>query len=329
MEREVFPSPHLALGPQRNWLLNCEWGNLRELDYWVRTGIPQAARRGPVVASVSARDIADCSRTCQRLSETPAVLLEVNFSCSHAGQIYGRILDDPGYVAAVIQEIKRVTEAPVIAKLGWSPVLADVARAAENAGADAIAVTNSIGPGLDINVDDGRPRLGIAGGFGGMSGKAIFPIALECASRVATAVSIPTVGIGGITSAVDVIKMIMVGAQCVQLYTAPMLRGFRIFDLITADLRAYLARHGYRSLDEIRGSAMEHLRKPSHLRKRLPIVDVGRCQPCGACERICPVGAITVTQVASVAEATCIGCGICVNVCPPRFDALSLQDDGQ
>ncbi len=281
------------------------------------------------MASVSARDIADCGRTCRRLSETAAVLLEVNFSCSHAGQIYGRILDDPDYVATVIREIKRVNEAPVIAKLGWSPVLADVARAAEQAGADAIAVTNSIGPGLDITIDDGRPRLGITGGFGGMSGQAIFPIALECVSRVANAVSIPTVGVGGITSAVDVIKMIMVGAQCVQLYTAPMLRGFRIFDRITADLVAYLARHGYRSLGEIRGSATEHLRRPSHLNKRLPVVNVGRCQPCGACERICPTGAITVAHVAAVDEAACIGCGICIDVCPPRFDALSLQDDGQ
>src|SRR5215470_13173464 len=63
VEREVFPSPHLALGPRRSWLLNCEWGNLRGLDYWVRTGIPQAARRGAVIASVSARDLIDCSRT--------------------------------------------------------------------------------------------------------------------------------------------------------------------------------------------------------------------------------------------------------------------------
>jgi dihydroorotate dehydrogenase subfamily 1 len=323
-DREVFPSPHLALGPRRRWLLNCEWGNLRSLDYWVREGIPQASRRGPVIASLSGRDPGDCERACRVLAASPAVMLEINFSCSHAGQLYGRIMDDSRHVSAVISAVKQIWDRPVIAKLGWSPVLEKVATAAEHAGADAVAVTNSIGPGLDIDVGTGRPRLGINGGFGGVSGPAIFPIALDCVRRVANAVSVPVVGVGGVSTAEDALKMIMVGARCVQIYTAALTHGALVFDRITADLAAHLDRNGHTSVGDVRGAAREHLRQPAHLDKLVPQVDAERCQPCGACQRICPVDAIQVHDVALVDAATCTGCGICVDVCPPRFSALSL-----
>lgn len=323
-DREVFPSPHLALGPARRWLLNCEWGNLRPLDYWIQTGIPEASRRGPVIASLSGRDPADCARACRAVASTPAAMLEINFSCSHAGQLYGRIMDDPQHVAEVVSVVKKVWDRPVIAKLGWSPVLETVATAAEHAGAEAVAVTNSIGPGLDIDVGTGQPKLGINGGFGGMSGPAIFPIALDCVRRVAEAVSVPVVGVGGVSSATDVLKMIMVGASCVQIYTAALIRGARVFDRITSDLAAHLHQNGYASISDVRGAAREQLRQPAKLDRLVPRVDAERCQPCGACERICPVDAIQVGDVARVDAATCTGCGICVDACPPRFSALSL-----
>jgi dihydroorotate dehydrogenase (NAD+) catalytic subunit len=324
--REVFPSPHLALGPRRSWVLNCEWGNLCGLDYWIDEGIPDAASRGPVIASVSGRDLADCLQVCRRLRPSPAVMLEINFSCSHSGRIYGRINDDPRHVAAVVAAAKRIAGKLVIAKLGWSPALASVALAAEEAGADAITVTNSIGPGLDIDIITGEPRLGISGGFGGMSGPAIFPIALECVSQVAGAVSVPTIGVGGVSKAEDAIKMIMVGAACVQIYTSALIRGPRVFRHILSGIGAFLHQQGYHSLDDIRGLATPSLHRPSQLGKRLPVVDAGRCQPCGACARICPADAIQVDRVASVDGEICTGCGICVDACPPQFNALSLAD---
>lgn len=323
-EREKFPSPHLALGPKRNWLLNCEWGNLCGLDYWIDKGIPDAARRGSVIASVSGRDLTDCTQTCRRLNDSPVVMLEINFSCSHSGRIYGNINDDPGHVATVISSVKRTVNKPIIAKLGWSPTLPNVAQAAERSGADAITVTNSIGPGLDIDVRTGEPRLGISGGFGGMSGPAIFPIALECVSQVAEVVSIPIIGVGGVSTGEDVLKMIMVGAACVQVYTSALVRGAHIFGHIVTGIKTLMRRHGYRTLDDIRGASTVYLRRSSYMNRRLPVVDARRCQPCGACARICPVGAIQVNEIALVDDITCTGCGICVDVCPPQFNALSL-----
>ncbi|MET8123840.1 4Fe-4S binding protein [Micromonospora sp. NPDC005189] len=322
--RERFPSPHLSAGPRRNWLLNCEWGNLRPLRYWTDTGLPEAAARGPVIASISGRSLEDCERTCRAIAGSPIALVEINFSCSHAGQAFGRVSDDADHVARVVTAAKRVSPAPVIAKLGWSPVLAEVAAAAARAGADAISVTNSIGPGLDIDVDTGRPKLGIAGGFGGMSGPAIFPIALECVRQVVDAVPVPVIGVGGISSADDAIKMIMVGATCVQVYTAATFRGPAVFDAITNSLRHHLRKHGHQTVAAIRGLATPHLREPTNTHIRVPVVDTARCHPCGACQRVCPADAIDMTSRAEIRPDACTGCGLCVDVCPPYFNALSL-----
>ena len=228
---------------------------------------------------------------------------------------------------AVVATAKGVTNLPIIAKLGWSPLLEQVAAAAEQAGADAICVTNSIGPGLHLNIANGAPRLGVVGGFGGVSGPAIFPIALECVRRVATTVAIPVIGVGGISSADDVIKMIMVGARCVQLYTLLMWRGPRTFRHLYEGIAEYLRIHGYETVAEICGLALPRLSRPSYTRRRLPLVDAARCTPCGMCERICPADAISVGAVASIDEERCTGCGICIDACPPRFSALTLEHE--
>jgi len=322
--RERFPSPHLTVGPRRTWLLNCEWGNLRPLGYWVREGILRAAARGPVIASISGRDADDCVRTCLALRASPVSMIEINFSCSHAGLMFGRVTDDADHVARVVAVTRTEARVPVIAKLGWSPVLASVASAAARAGADAIAVTNSIGPGLDIDLDSGQPKLGIAGGYGGVSGPAIFPIALECVRQVVAEVAVPVIGVGGVSSADDVIKMLMVGAHCVQIYTAAALRGPTVFDTVTAGLRRYLEAHGYRDLAAVRGRATPYLRRQTNVAPRIPHVDTGRCTPCGACQRVCPADAIDMAESAVIRPDSCTGCGLCVEVCPPHFSALSL-----
>lgn len=324
-ERAQFPVPHLALDRRRSWLLNCEWGNLRPLRYWLDGGLDAVQRRGPVIVSVSGRDAADCVETVVALESAGARIVELNFSCSHSGQAYGRILDDPRHVAGVVGRVKDVATAPIVAKLGWSAVLEEVAQAAHRAGADAIAVTNTIGPGLDIDTRTARPRLGIAGGYGGVSGRAIFPIALDCVRRVVESVEIPVVGVGGISTAEDVLKMLMVGARCVQIYTAALLGGPGVFAEVERGLRAALAARPASSVSEVTGLASPYLRRPSDTTLRTPHLDLDRCQPCGRCSRACPVDAITtVAGYPSVDAATCTGCGLCVDACPPRFDAISL-----
>jgi dihydroorotate dehydrogenase (NAD+) catalytic subunit len=321
--RRRFPSPHLALGPRHSWLLNCEWGNQHPIKYWIDRELSVACSRGPVLVSVSGRNIDDCVRSCSLL-DAQSHFFEINISCSHAGRAYGRLTDNLEHIRNLMRSLRDTVSSPIVVKLGWSPTLPEAAVVAAEYGAAAISVTNSIGPGLDIDVKTAKPRLGISGGFGGLSGPAIFPIALECVREVVDSVSVPVIGVGGVRSYVDVIKMLMVGATCVQLYTSAFLSGPRLFSRITDDLRRYMLSMGYSSLEEVRGLARPYLRAESNLLPLIPIIDDHRCTPCGQCARICPHDAISVHDIASIDPGLCTGCGICVDVCPPAFGAISL-----
>jgi dihydroorotate dehydrogenase (NAD+) catalytic subunit len=321
-DRAVFPSPHLAVGPSRQYLLNCEWGNLTPWEYWTRRGLPELREQGTVIVSVSGRHRDDCVALARQLDRAGVCLFEVNVSCSHSGHLYGRPTDDIGHLQSLVTGLKRAVRAPVMVKLGWSPALPDVARAVARAGADAISVTNSIGPGLDVRLEDGRPELGITGGAGGMTGRAIFPIALECVHQVVEAVDLPVMGVGGIASFREVAKMLFVGAACVQIYSEAFLRGPDLFPRILRDLSGYLDARGYAALAEIRGLSRPFLSDPSNTVPIVPIVVEDRCPACGACAPICPPQAITMGQTAEIRPDLCIGCGACIHVCPTVYGAL-------
>ncbi len=327
-ERRVFPSSHLALGPRKAWLLNCEWGNLRPWQYWVRQGLPSLLERGPVIVSVSGRDIIGCVTLARELERARVPLLEINVSCSHAGHLYGRISEDCAHVTRLVASLKAAVETPVMVKLGASPRVAEIAKVAVDAGADAISTTNSIGPGLDLNIDTGRPRLGITGGIGGLTGQAIFPIALEAVHEVVEAVDVPVMAIGGVSSYREVAKMLLVGATCVQLYTEAFFRGPALFDRIVGDLRRYLADRGHASVAAIHGAGRPYLRGPSNLVPVVPVVIEDRCRPCGHCQRVCTFDAISIYEVAHIDASACIGCGACIDACPPGLAAIAPPVEG-
>jgi len=331
-DRRVFPSPHLALGPRKAWLLNCEWGNLRPWEYWLREGLPQLRERqergegGAVIVSLSGRDIGGCAALARQLAGAGVQLLEINVSCSHAGHLYGRISEDREHVARLVASLKAATSIPVMVKLGASPVVAEIASVAVAAGADALSTTNSIGPGLDLDLGSGRPRLGIAGGMGGLTGRAIFPLALQAVHEIVEATGVPVMGIGGVSSYREVAKMLLVGATCVQLYTEAFFQGPALFERIVADLRDWLAEQGHTSVAGLRGASRAWLQQPSNLAALVPEVLPDRCRPCGCCQRVCTVDAITVGAVAQLDASVCIGCGACVDACPPGLSAIALPD---
>ena len=324
-ERRTFPSPHLYLDSAGRYALNCEWGSRAGVDYWSRDGLPTAASRGPVVVSVSGRDIDDCAEVCGALPLERATFLELNVSCSHAGELYGRIGEDAEHVFRLVRTVREVSPHPPIVKLSPSPELAEVAAAAEQAGALAITACNTLGPGLDIDVETGRPVLGLGGGFGGVSGPAIFPFALRAVDVIRRAVKLPIIGVGGIASYRDVIKMLMVGATAVQVYTRALWHGPELFDRISAELIEYLHRHDLASVSELSGRSRAFLAADTQLTPAIPVVDVDRCRPCPRCSMVCPVEAISVNSHAEIDPELCVGCGACVDACPPVRGAISSE----
>ncbi len=210
--------------------------------------------RKPVMANVSGFSVEDYTYTCERLGREPQVgWLEVNVSCPNVhggGMSFGT---DPDAAASVVRAVRAVTAKPLIVKL--SPNVTDIvviARACEAAGADGISLINTL---LGMRIDKRTRRPVLANRMGGFSGSAVFPVALRMVYQVAGAVGIPVVGMGGVSSASDVIEMMMAGACAVEVGAANLVNPCACRDII-ADLPLVMQQYGIRALRDIIGAAL-------------------------------------------------------------------------
>ena len=207
----------------------------------------------PVMANVSGFAVEDYAYTCAKLDKEEQVgWLEVNVSCPNVhggGMSFGT---NPEAAAEVTRAVKAVTTKPVIIKL--SPNVTDIvsiAKACEDAGADGISLINTL-LGMRINLRNRKPV--IANTMGGFSGPAIFPVAVRMVYQVAKAVNIPVVGMGGVSSAEDVIEMMLAGATAVEVGAANLVDPFICRDIIN-DLPRVMEKYGINDLNEIIGGA--------------------------------------------------------------------------
>lgn len=206
-----------------------------------------------VMANVSGFSVEDYAYTCERLDKCEQVgWLEVNVSCPNVhggGMSFGT---EPSAAAEVTRAVKKVTEKPVIIKL--SPNVTDIvsiAKACEDAGADGISLINTL---LGMRIDLRTKKPVIANKMGGFSGSAIFPVAVRMVYQVANAVNIPVVGMGGVSSAEDVIEMMLAGATAVEVGAANLIDPY-ICKNIVNDLPAVMEKYKINSLKEIIGGA--------------------------------------------------------------------------
>ena len=207
----------------------------------------------PVMANVSGFSVAEYAEVCRRLDEQEQVgWLEVNVSCPNVhggGMSFGT---DPCAAAEVTRAVKAVAHKPVILKL--SPNVTDivsVARACEDAGADGISLINTL-MAMRIDLKERRPVL--ANTTGGLSGPAVFPVALRMVWQVSRAVKIPVIGLGGVSCAEDVIEMMLAGAAAVQVGAANLVRPTACRDII-ADLPRVMDKYGIENLRDVIGGA--------------------------------------------------------------------------
>ena len=205
----------------------------------------------PVMANVSGFSIEDYAYTCEKLDAQEQVgWLEVNVSCPNVhggGMSFGT---SPEAAAAVTKAVKKVTTKPVIIKL--SPNVTDIvsiAKACEDAGADGISLINTM---LGMRIDLNRRRPVIANTMGGFSGSAIFPVAVRMVYQVANAVKVPVIGMGGVSSAEDVVEMMMAGATAVEVGAANLTNPYICRDIIE-ELPAVMDKYKINTLREIIG----------------------------------------------------------------------------
>lgn len=206
-----------------------------------------------VMANVSGFSIDEYAYTCERLDSQEQVgWLEVNVSCPNVhggGMSFGT---DPKAAAQVTKAVKAVTKKPVIIKL--SPNVTDIvsiAKACEDAGADGISLINTL---LGMRIDLRTKKPVIANTMGGFSGSAIFPVALRMVYQVSSAVNIPVVGMGGVSSAEDVIEMMLAGATAVEIGAANLVDPFICKKIVEA-LPAAADKYNINELKDIIGGA--------------------------------------------------------------------------
>lgn len=203
------------------------------MDAVIHEEIPELAKHfhKPLIANVSGFSIPEYVRLAEAMDAVKEVgILEVNVSCPNVhggGMAFGTSCQN---VAEVTREVKKVTSKPVYIKLSPNVTdIASIAKAAEDAGADGLSLINTL---LGMRIDIRRRQPVIANKMGGFSGPAIFPVAVRMVYQVAKAVKIPLIGMGGVSSAEDVIEMMMAGASAVQVGAANLVNPFACQQII-------------------------------------------------------------------------------------------------
>lgn len=248
------PAPRIAETPAG--MLNAVGLQNPGIDHVIAHELPEMKKyfSKKVVANISGFAVEEYVKCASMLDKEDSVgILEVNISCPNVhggGMSFGT---NPKSAAEVTKAVKKVTTKPVVIKL--TPNITDIkemALACEEAGADGISLINTL---LGMRIDLRKKRPILANTFGGMSGSAVFPVALRMVYQVAGVVKIPIIGMGGVTTAEDVIEMMLAGATAVQIGAANLVNPYVCRDIIN-ELPAVMDKYGINNLKDIIGGAL-------------------------------------------------------------------------
>ncbi|OEF96047.1 dihydroorotate dehydrogenase [Desulfuribacillus alkaliarsenatis] len=256
-ERIGNPVPRIAETPAG--MLNAIGLQNPGVDVVLQSELPwlEQFKTTPVIVNIAGSTLEDYIEVTKRLNESESIqALEVNISCPNVkagGLAFGT---DCQMADKVISEVKKVSRFPIIAKL--TPNVTDVvsiAKAVEDAGADAVSLINTL-LGMSIDIHSKKPIL--ANVMGGMSGPAIKPVAVRMVWQVSSAVKIPVIGIGGITTGADAIEFILAGAKAVQVGTANFINPYACVDIIS-EIEEYMVKHSISDIQTLVGKAKESI----------------------------------------------------------------------
>ena len=248
--REGNDYPRMVETP--SGMLNCVGLQNKGVDYFCENIYPQIKDINTnMIVNVSGscpEDYAECAARINALDNIPAI--ELNISCPNVkagGMAFGVTTEG---ASQVVKAVREVYKKPLIVKLSPNVTsIVDIARAVEDAGADAVSLINTL-MGMVIDIEKRKPILSIA--TGGMSGPAVRPVAVRCVWQVAKAVNIPVVGLGGIMNAHDAIEFFLAGANAIEIGTANFVDP-AITVKVAQGINEWLDNHGCKSINEIVG----------------------------------------------------------------------------
>lgn len=243
------PSPRIAETP--SGILNSVGLQNPGVEGFLKNDLPLLENTDTVViANIAGSQIEDYVETVRRLQGSSVDMIEMNISCPNVKEGGVSFGTSPESVERITKQVKAVAEQPLIVKLTPNVTdIAEIAAAAEAGGADAISLINTL-TGMKIDIETRRPLL--KNNTGGMSGAAVFPVALRMVWQAANRVQIPVIGLGGITKWQDAVEMLLAGATAVQIGTANFTDAYTPLKVIEG-LNAYLDAHGEKSVMDIIG----------------------------------------------------------------------------
>jgi dihydroorotate dehydrogenase (NAD+) catalytic subunit len=224
-----------------------------EVDEYLRS----TKSSNPIIGSVFGSNIEEYGLAAKGAQDIGVNAVEINGSCPNAHGLGLEFGQDPMVIYELVKEVKRRVTIPVFFKL--TPATSNIVKlgqAAEKAGADGIVAVNTM-PAMKIDVHTGRPIL--TNVTGGLSGPALRPVGVRCVYQLASSgnITIPIIGVGGITNWQDAVEYIMAGASAVQIGTGITWEDLDIFSKIAQGIRSFLEAEGYSSIDGIKGKALE------------------------------------------------------------------------
>lgn len=189
------------------------------IDHFIEKELPYLLTKDvTILANIAGSTVEECIQVAEKLENTDVHMIELNISCPNVKQGGAAFGTSCEMAAEVTRQVRKATSKPLIVKLSPNVTsIADIAKAVEDAGADAVSLINTL-LGMRIDINTGRPIL--RNNVGGMSGPAVFPIAVRMVWQVANAVKIPVIGMGGVSSGADAIELMMAGASAVQVGAA-------------------------------------------------------------------------------------------------------------
>lgn len=249
-KRNGNPTPRIAETP--SGMLNSVGLQNPGIDKFVSVELPNLMKKNTVIIANIAGSTADeCVKIAKILDKTDVHMIELNISCPNVkqgGMAFGATC---GGAASVTKAVRSATKKPLIVKLSPNvSSIADIAKSVEAEGADAVSLINTL-LGMRIDIDTRRPIL--KNNMGGMSGPAVFPIAVRMVWQTANAVKIPVIGMGGISSGNDAVEMMMAGASAVQVGAAIFTDPFAPIKIIEG-INDYLDNHNIASVSDIIGT---------------------------------------------------------------------------
>jgi dihydroorotate dehydrogenase (NAD+) catalytic subunit len=207
----------------------------------------------PIIVSLVGSTCQDFPPIIDKLDDLNILGYEVNLSCPHVAKMGMEVGDDLDMVTCVVRNVKSHTAKPVVVKVGIGNVgILDLAKAAYDAGANAITAINTI-RAMCINIESGIPVL--SNRIGGLSGKSVKPIATRCVYEISKNIGVPVIGCGGIFTWEDAIEFMLAGASAIQLSSVIGYEGVGTFQKINLGIKKYLERKGLKTLSELVGLA--------------------------------------------------------------------------